>query len=154
MSTDHLLTTAHKENLLAADLGSLFYIRIKFRHKYTATASLDDIQIGVYTGIIMPTKQAKFPGGNEAITDYMRKAVFDKLPKAMKEYDKLPRAVNFKVSETVLIESINFKASSESAEVERLIYKALSEMPKWIPAENSKGEKVSQQINIPFTRGC
>lgn len=158
-STSNVLTIEQKNNLYASDLGSDIRIKIKFKFKNQVKESLDNINeivIGEYTVTVIPEKEAEYPGGFRKFTDYFTENLLNQMPEI---------AINEKVQQAILKFAINEEGqiidaeilrTSTDSQIDKLLLEATINMPKWKPAENSKGIKVKQEFSIPLggNGGC
>ena len=71
--------------------------------------------------------------------------------------DKLqPAKLYFTVSKEGMIENVRLDRTSNFPAVDETMIELITNAPgKWIPAENSKGEKVDQELVVSFgLMGC
>ena len=155
-STGDVLTAEQKNILNTADLGTDIHIKIKFNYKNPANDNLTTagkIKEGEYTVTVVPDTEAEFPGGSKEITAYLSDNVINEIS-GTGTSDKIQQAiVNFTVNEEGQIVDAKIFRSSTDPEIDKLILNATNKMPKWKPAENSKGIKVKQVVSIPFGGG-
>jgi TonB family protein len=62
--------------------------------------------------------------------------------------------VKFTVNEEGGIMNPKMLRTSRDSKADKLVLEAISKMPKWKPAQNSKGVKVKQEFTVPFGGGC
>lgn len=155
-SAGDMLSTEQKNILNAADLGTDIYIKINFSYKDPANdkyASTDQIKEGQYSVTVVPATEAEFPGGTKQITAYLTDNIINQVSEKS-AFGKIQEAiVNFTVDEEGRIVDAKMYRTSTDPEIDKLILDATNRMPKWRPAENSKGVKVRQVVSIPFGGG-
>lgn len=156
-STSDKLTAQQKNILNTADPGT--DIRVTLRYKYKdqsadSWGSRSNTVEGSTQLTIVPDTEAEYPGGWKQLSEYFAGHVIAKMtePGAV---DKVQMAiVKFTISEDGHITNAAIARSSSDTRIDQLLLEALNKMPKWKPAENSKGVRVKQQISIPFGVGC
>jgi TonB family protein len=150
------LTLTQKNILNAVKFGDRVNIKVKFKYKSKGKMKQDQEIIEGYLGVtVMPEVEAEFPGGFKQITAYLMENVFSKMSDA-NAYKKLQRViVKFTVNEQGEIVNVKLLYTSNEPKLDKLIVDAIYQMPKWIPAKDSKGKNVKQEFTIPFGReGC
>ena len=159
-STSDVLTSEQKNILRAVDLGSVITIKIKFNFKgWTRNTADTDTKLkeGIYSVTVVPETDAVYPGGFKEITAYLTTSVINKIagPTA---YEKLQKAVvKFTVTEEGKLINTKMDRTSTDPHLDKLILDAINKMPQWMPANDSRGLRVKQEISIPFGRirdGC
>lgn len=159
-STSDVLTPEQKSILRAVDIGSVINVKIKFNFKeWTKNIADTDTKLkeGIYSVTVVPETGAVYPGGSKEITAYLTASVINKLtgPTA---YEKLQKAVvKFTVNEEGKLINTKIDKTSTDPQVDKLILDAINKMPQWMPAIDSRGVRVKEEIIIPFGRsgdGC
>jgi TonB family protein len=155
-SSGVLLTSEQKNILSNADWGTDIHIKIKFSYKNPANdkyATTEKIKEGYYTVTVVPATEAEFPGGTTKITAYLTDNILDEISSTYASEKIRQAVVNFTVDEEGQIIDAKMFRTSTDPEIDKLILEATNRMPKWRPAENSKGIKVKQVVSIPFGGG-
>jgi TonB family protein len=155
-SENNVLTGSQKNLLYAADLGTNIHISIKYKYKYQANVAIDDmnkVKEGVYSINVVPEKEAEYPGGYVAISDYLNTNVFNKIPGGYTYVKMREVVVQFSISEEGKVTDVRLLSKSKDPKADKLLVEAISKMPAWNPAIDSKGKKVSQEYLIPFNGG-
>lgn len=155
-STNDKLSAEQKDILKTADLGTDISIKIKFRYKYPAnnTAESNRIIEGDLVVTVVPETEAEYPGGVEQLTSYLQQNVIDKMPEASAS-DKLGQVlVKFTVNENGEIVDAKIARPSTDAKTDQLLLDVIHKMPKWKPAQNTKGSRIKQHFSISFETGC
>ncbi len=150
------LTPEQKNILNSADLGTDIRIKIKFKYKYQAIEDLDNgskVREGEYIVTVVPETEAEYPGGFKQMTEYIKKNIINKIPeKGISK--KIQQAVlEFTVNEEGQIIDTKISSTSTDPKIDKLILDATNKMPKWKPAQNSKGVKVKEEFSIQFGGG-
>ena len=155
-NTSDKLTSEQKNILTTADLGTDIRIKIQFNYKNQSDDSFGSrsgIKEGVSTVTVVPDTEAEYPGGHKEITEYFTKNVIDKIA-APSTSQKIQNAiVRFTINEEGKIVDAKISRTSTDPYIDKLLLDATAKMPKWKPAENSKGIKVKQEFVIPFGGG-
>jgi len=157
-STSEQLTTEQKSILNTVDLGTDIRVATKFKYKDQGMDNFglrNNIIEGVSYVTVVPETEAQFPGGWKQLSNYFEGNVIGTISDK-RTYDiVLQAAVKFTINEEGKVTDVKITQTSSYAKIDQLILDAVNNMPKWNPAVNSKGEKIKQEINIPFSnRGC
>jgi len=153
VSMSGVLTKEQKNILKAADLNSDVDIIVKYKAAKTFSGIGEDksVENSVKTInirlTVIPETEAKYATGSKAMNTYLKENVINNIPETVAskiKNAKLLFTVNAKgeIEETILLQS-----SGDTA-TDQLILKSINNMPKWKPAENSKGEKVKQYFEF------
>jgi TonB family protein len=148
------LSSEQKNILSRADLDTDIIIKIKFRYKnlFVDNRVITDYEImeGGLVVTVVPQVEAEYVGGFKQLTAYLAESIISKISE--KEFvGKLQNAtVNFMVEEEGKVVAVKITRASGDARIDKLILDALSKMPKWKPATDSKATKLKQTFSIPF----
>lgn len=147
------LTIAQRDLLKSASLGDDIVLDITYRAKNFITKDFD-VRVLHYTTSIIPEHEAEFPGGLEPMTQYLEKNAMKKIPEsALKEFQQV--IVSFTVNENGEIANARLSSTSGDQKTDELLLKAITQMPKWKPAEIGTGTKVKQEFEFSVGyRGC
>ncbi len=147
------LTLAQRDLLKSASLGDDIVLEVTYRAKNFITKDFD-VRVLHYTASIIPEHEAEFPGGLEPMTQYLKKNAMNKIPEsALKEFQQV--IVSFTVNENGEIANARLSSTSGDQKIDELLLKAITQMPKWKPAENGTGTKVKQEFEFSVGyRGC
>lgn len=146
------LNAAQTILLQSADYSTDFYIKARGTTKHPVTGKIEDY---VYYLTIVPEKEAAYAGGYDALIAYLRENSREQT--AIIEEDRLqPGRVNFTVTKEGTVSNVNLESSSGYPSVDQALIELIANMPgKWEAAENSKGEKVAQELVFFFgMMGC
>lgn len=105
----------------------------------------------------VPEKQAEYEGGREALTQYLKENSKEAEARAMVQMNELPPfKLLFTVTKKGFIENVKLDGTSGYLSIDNTMIELITKAPgKWEPAENSKGEKVDQDLVVAFgLTGC
>lgn len=147
------LTEAQKKILLIAELNSVIFLDVKYLYKnpVSDTKEIKHMQLEI---AVVPEIEAKYPGSADALKEYVLKHVIHKIPE--NEFDKKQTALaRFIVNESGKITEVKMHKSSGNPKIDKLLLKAIQNMPKWRPAEQFNGTKVNQEFEFSVSNaGC
>lgn len=88
------------------------------------------------------------------MTQYLRENAINKIPETTSK--QLQQAlVGFTVNEKGAIANVQISKTSGDPNTDKLLLEAINKMPKWRPAEDSKGVKVKQEFEFSVGNvGC
>ncbi len=96
---------------------------------------------------VIPEKEAEYNGGYDELIRYFGEKSTREI--AAINTGQLETAyIQFTVTEKGEISDIDLKKTSGYSQIDKLMFELIRDMPKWNPAENSKGEKVSQNFEF------
>jgi len=151
ISSNDALSVEQKNILATVDLGTEIVTNVKYKYKNTITDNLEDYEAHI-SMMIVPETEAEYIGGRELMKKYLRENVINKIPETTRE--KLQQGiVIFTVSEEGEIVNAKISQSSGDTKADKLMVKAITKMPKWKPAENSKHVKVKQEFEFSVGNG-
>jgi hypothetical protein len=139
--------------LQSADYSSNIHITAKCKES-NEFGRLWDYDL-VYYMTVIPEKEAEFTYGQEALIEYLK--TNSKSKTAVIRADKLqPCRINFKVTKEGKIKNVKLDSTSGYPSVDEALIDLLTNMPQtWIPATNTKGEKIDQELVFFFgSEGC
>lgn len=151
---DGVLTAAQIKLLQSADYSTNILIWADYLEKNIETGQLEDSYWTPYLTIV-PEKQATYVGGKYALMEYLNDNSED--VRANVEADKLrPAKLFFTVTKNGTIENVKLDRTSGYPLVDKTMIELITKAPgAWEPAENTKGEKVDQELVISFgLMGC
>jgi TonB family protein len=165
LSPNEALTVEQKAILKKVDLGSDIFINVKYRSKNAVTDSIENNEIGldlfqggVYVKITVvqeiPEIEAEYAGGHQQMTNYLKENAINKISQTTPKHFQ-QGVVLFTVNEEGEIVNAKISKTSGDSKTDKLLVEAINKMPKWKPAENSKGIKVKQEFEFNVsTGGC
>lgn len=148
------LNEAQLKLLQSSDYSTNFLIRLEYQQMNKETGELEDSYSTPHLTIV-PEKQATYKNGKDALKKYLKENSQES--RANVQVDKLqPAKLFFTVTKKGTIENIHLDRTSNYPEVDKKMIELITNVPGvWEPAENSKGEKVDQELVISFgLMGC
>lgn len=147
-------TPSQIELLQSMDYASNFLIRAEFEEVNAEIGEFDNQFFGGHYTVV-PEKQAVYIPGKEAINEYFE--VNNKENTVNLQKDKLQVAkLYFTVTKNGAIENVQLDRTSGSPKIDKSMIELATNLPgKWVPAENSEGEKMDQEFVVTFgIPGC
>lgn len=140
---------AQLELLKSFDYSTNFLIKAEYLQKSDNAGSMENSYSSPHHTIV-PEKQAKFIDGKDALKSFLK--LYSEDARKNVDPEKLkPAKLFFTVTKNGTIDNIHLDRSSNYPEVDEVMIKLISEVPgTWIPAENSKGERVDQELVVSF----
>lgn len=148
------LNNAQLDLLKSFDYSTNFLIRAEYIQKNDETGEMENSYSTPHLTIV-PEKQAEFIDGKDALKGFLK--LYSEDARKNIDPEKLqPAKLFFTVSKKGTIENIHLDRSSNYPKVDEVMIKLISEVPgTWVPAENTKGEKVDQELVVSFgLMGC
>jgi len=156
-SASENLTEDQKYLLKTADTGTNINIKVNFKFKNPSKGKTESqkIKSGSLVVNVAPGTEAKYPEGFDQLSVYYTEHVFNNILDDV-HYKKISLAsVKFTINEDGQVTNTQLTQSSTDPVLDKLILEQTKNMPRWIPAKNSDGVKIKQEINIPFgSEGC
>lgn len=143
-------TDAQLKLIKSFDYSSHFNIRIEYLQKNYIGQLEHKFNSPHIT--IVPEKQAEYIKGKEALKTYLRENSKAVREEANVDPMKLqPAKLYFTVSKDGKISDVKLDRSSNYPLVDKTMIALIKKLPgKWNPAENEKGEKISQEQVVSF----
>lgn len=153
VSSSEQLTPEQVSLLKSAGLGDEVVIDITYTSRNFITNNLDE-RILHYTATVIPEQEAVYPGGREPMKAYLQESAIRKIPN--ESFKELQQVIfRFTVDEQGQVVNARITTTSGDPKTDTLLLNALNNMPKWKPAENLKGNKVTQDFElIVGNSGC
>lgn len=153
VSSSEQLTPEQVSLLKSAGLGDEVVIDVRYNSRNFITKNLDE-RLLHYSATVIPEHEAEYPGGREPMKAYLQESAICKIPNA--SFKELQQVVfRFTVDEQGQVVNARITTTSGDPKTETLLLNALNNMPKWKPAENLKGNKVTQDFElIVGNTGC
>ena len=161
VSASDTLSAEQKNLLKSLDLGTDIVVDVQY--KYNNRAMRDIENNSIHTSVtIVPEIEAEYVGGNKQIMQYLKEKGINKAFEKIMEQHRAginnvfepmplqPRQIltRFTVNEDGSITNSRIVKTSQNAELDKLVLDAINKMPKWKPAENSKGIKVKEEFEF------
>lgn len=149
---DHL-TPEQVSLLKSTDLGDEVVIDVAYKSKNFITKELD-VRYMHYTATVVPEHEAEYPGGVESLKAYLKENAITKIPnESFKELQQV--IIRFTIDEQGQTSNARLTTTSGDPKTDNLLLKTLNNMPKWKPAVDIKGTRVSQDFEfIIGNTGC
>ncbi len=153
LSSSEQLTPEQVSLLKSAGLGDEVVIDITYTSRNFITNNLDE-RILHYTATVIPEQEAVYPGGREPMKAYLQESAIRKIPN--ESFKELQQVIfRFTVDEQGQVVNARITTTSGDPKTDTLLLEALNSMPKWKPAENRQGVKVTQDFElIVGNSGC
>jgi hypothetical protein len=149
-----VLTAAQIKFLQSLDYSTNILVRADYTEKNKESGKLESSYATPHLTIV-PEKQAEYASGKEALIEFLEEGI--KEYTAFIQPDQLqPAKLYFTVTKKGKLENIKLDRSSNFPEIDETMIELISKAPgEWVPAENSKGEKVDQELVISYgLMGC
>jgi TonB family protein len=143
---DGTLSKAQKLLLKAADFDTKIAINIKYEQENAATRKIETHNLD-YLIAVVPDIEASYSGGREALKQYLKKNVLDRISDAdLKELNR--GSIEFTINKKGQVEATQLIKKTGKPAVDQLLLKAIDGMPQWEPAKTGKGIPVKQQFEF------
>ena len=155
VTTNSGILSAEQINILrTVNYSTNILIEADYTEKSFLTGDLEDSTWTPYLTIV-PEKQATYNYGKDALIEYLKINIKDSLDNV--DPEKLqPAKMFFTVTKEGNIENVKLDRPSGYPEVDKKMIEIISSVDgAWEPAQNTKGEKVDQELVISFgLMGC
>ena len=142
-SKNDLLTEKQKELMKSADYGS--DIKVKITYIPDNTLKHNDPKEFSFSFTVDPKNEAKYPGGEEKLNQYLKENILDKISaETFKQHQLF--AVKFTIDEDGHVNNPHLFWPSEDEKTDKLLLETICNMPSWQPAEYADGKKVKQDF--------
>ena len=138
------------------DYATNLMIWADYQEKNAETGIIEDTSWTPYLTIV-PEKQATYAYGKEALMSFLKEKGKAAVAKANVDAKKLkPARLYFTVTKNGTVEKVKLDSSSNYPEIDDFIIELIQNTSNtWIPAENTNGEKVDQELIMYFGKmGC
>ena len=149
------LSAAQRKILLAADYSTSFNLRADCIHRNPETGELEESFYSPHLTIV-PEKEVEYIDGKEALLSFLKENS-KKEKKAAHQLEKLrPAKLHFTVTKEGKVANVYIGNHSGYEPIDKKLTELLYKLPgKWKTAENSKGEKVDQELVVSYgLEGC
>ncbi|MDW7692998.1 TonB family protein [Flammeovirgaceae bacterium SG7u.111] len=147
-SLNEVLSVEQIALLQSLGLEDDLQIKVNYKNKNEITGELRD-QLMEVAMTVVPEKEAEFASGYDQMINYLKENSKDKISVKMLE-NLQTTFVLFTVNEQGNTEGVHLSESTGDAEIDKALVELVEQMPKWKPAENSKGVKVKQKFQFTF----
>ena len=150
------LTDAQIKLLKSTDHFSHFTIRTEFKGKNKETGKLEERFFGPHITVV-PEKQASYLDGKEALIEYLKINSKENMNVIKGDYLGAIK-LSFIVTKNGIVTDVKHDAMTTGySSIDERFITLIQNIPgKWTPAENSKGEKMDQELVFTFgpANGC
>jgi len=155
-SLNDTLTLEQKALINTLDFNDNLTIKVKYNYQNAVTSEIEPREMDDISLIVVTEFEALPMYGYELLIQYLEENSFDKIPVSIQnEIDQL--TIHFNVSEKGVVNSVRLHQSSGNEKVDKLIIELTNSIQNWRPAEDNKGNKVSQDFELNlrnFSHGC
>jgi len=144
-----VLTASQIKLLRSADYSTNLLIRSEYQKKNSITGKIEDSYSTPHITIV-PEKQAVYVNGKDELIRYLKDNGRESTAIAQK--GKLqPGKLYFTITKTGIISDVELLTTSGYPSIDNKMIELITKTPgKWVPAENSKGEKVAEKLVFSF----
>ena len=154
MGNSKMFTDGQLNLLRSADYSTNFLIRVDYHQKNKETGVLEKSYATPHKTIV-PDVQAQYIYGKDALIKYFKENTNEETANIPE--DKLkPAKLYFTVTKDGTVNDVHLDRSSGYPNIDELMISLIMKTPGgWIPALNSKGETVNQELVVSFgLMGC
>lgn len=151
---NEFLTSAQLELLGTADYSSNFYFESHCKNMGAESGALEDYHL-VYYVTVVPEQTATYPGGMEALAQYLRENSEKEL--SWVQWNSLrPGQITFTVTKEGKISNVEMTSTCGTLVLDNHLTNLIWNTPQdWTPARNHKGEPVDQELVFFYgMKGC
>jgi TonB family protein len=153
LSGNDTLSKEQKNILQSTDLGTEIVINIKYKSKDNFTGTIETNKMH-YSTTIVPETEAEYSGGYPKMAQYLKENAIDKISESTAVQIK-QAVVGFTVTDKGEIANAEISKTTGDPEADQLLLDAITNMPKWKPAVDSKGKTVPQEFEFSVgNEGC
>lgn len=148
VSADEILSEEQRNLLNSLKESSSVIVNVKYKTKVAVTDVMENNLLNISMTII-PEKEAEFVGGYDKMIAYLQKNIKGEFSNEILSQLQYSSVV-FTVNEEGRTDNIKLINTSGNSEIDELLLNLIGSMPKWKPAENSKGDYVKQEFEFNF----
>lgn len=147
------LTSDMLKMLPIIDLGSDIIINVNYKTKNPVTNLLEDSKMN-YVATLIPDVEADFVGGKDELLKLIKQDIAYRIPESTLKKLK-PTLIKFTINENGDVTNAVISRTSSDLKIDKLLLEVINKIPKWKPAQNVNGVKVSQDFKFGFgVPGC
>lgn len=154
--TSDLLTAAQLHLISSLDYFNGFTIRTEFKEKNTETGKLEDRFFGPHITVV-PDHQATYIDGTDALITYLKDHSRNDM-NVIQDNKLGAIQLSFKITKQGTVSDVKHDAMTTGyPSIDKKFMTLIKNIPgKWIPAKNSEGEKIEQELVFTFgpADGC
>ena len=153
-SESEILNEEQKKLIQTFTVADKFTLEVDFKSKGVLDPKLVDKSMD-FEITVVPAREAYYRTGENAMNTYFK----DEIIKRAKSFDLLPLrgiGIAFTIDENGKVIDPYLEECSPYKQLSDFLKETAENMPAWIPAMNSKGEKISQEfyLKISALEGC
>ncbi len=152
-SNNDILTDDQKTLMRSADHATNISVIVKYLPDNNLKQN--DIQEISFSFLVQPDNDAIYPGGQLQMREYLKTNVLDQISIAKFRQYQLA-VVKFIIDEQGNVTNPSLFWTSENDDNDRILLKAIRNMPSWLPASYNDGPKVKQEfaLTVGDTTSC
>lgn len=97
--------------------------------------------------LMIPIYEAKYPGGRQALDAYLQAQIMDKISEEAFNQIKMAN-VRFHIDEEGKVSNAYLFKGTENQALDQLMLEAISNMPRWLPAQNAQRKNIKQEFEF------
>lgn len=157
---NNVLTKTQKKYLRSVEYSSRIEINVFFKEENSVTRKMKSSKMR-RTFTIVPFVSAKFIDGEEKMVDFLKSKTKGKLDLSQVKTIKIGpdslvipgrASVLFVINEKGDVENVRMSNSTNIETTDKVLMKAITQMPQWIPAKNKLGIAVKQEFEFTVTQ--
>ncbi|MEP7263800.1 MAG: energy transducer TonB [Bacteroidota bacterium] len=153
VSINDVLSAEQRSILNSVDIGSEITVDVSYKYQNPATGNMDMRAMHI-SMMVIPAEEAQYIGGYREMIKYLEENAMNEISKTVSGEFK-HGLVKFTVNEEGGIINAQISRSSGNSKVDKLLLKAINNMPSWKPANDAKGNKVKQDFEFSMGNdGC
>lgn len=149
MGPNDVLTVEQKKVFASIDIPAEIEFNVRYKSQNVVTKKIEDRLMNVSFSVI-PEVKAEYIGGYDQMITYLKESSKGKV--SAKDFNPAnPATVFFTVNAQGEVGQVELDHGCGDAEIDKLAVELVKSMPKWKPANNSRGVAVKQ--NFRFVLG-
>ena len=147
-------TAAQRSYLQSLGYSEDVLIWATYTEKWPDTGLVEDSYWTPHLTVV-PEKQAQYELGKESLLDFLRVGSATFIAENLEDRVQ-PGRIHLTISKEGILKNVELRSTSGNKAIDHKIIELISEAPgKWIPAENSEGDKVEQELVVFYgSLGC
>jgi hypothetical protein len=150
-SPNEVLSPEQKKILNTADLATDIIVDVKYTYNESLTHTVENGAMHVLMTVV-PETEAEYVGGYKQMYDYLKENGINKISVTTPKRFQKGR-VRFNINEKGEVVHVRIADTSGDLKTDKLLLETILSMPKWKPAETSKGVKVMQEFEFSVGNG-
>ena len=149
---NEVLNTNQLSILKQVDLSSNVVIHVNYKYSDPVSKKIEKRVINVTLNVV-PEKEAQYIGGEKQLVLYLKQKVKEKsLESSLKNQQQ---RIQFTINEQGKIMDVISINSKTDQKTSKSLIEIITNLPKWLPAEDVKGNKVKQVFEFTVgSYGC